>query len=43
MQKFNFIIILDKVYLIFLIEKGNGKKCEIVKEFNIPPNTIHQL
>jgi len=36
---FNF----GKVRLIQLVEKGDRKKCEIAKEFNIPPNTLSSI
>uniref|UniRef100_A0A2S2P5I8 Tigger transposable element-derived protein 4 n=1 Tax=Schizaphis graminum TaxID=13262 RepID=A0A2S2P5I8_SCHGA len=42
-RKLNVLPISDKVRLITLVEKGDRKKCEIAKEFNIPPNTLSSI
>ncbi|XP_008182612.1 tigger transposable element-derived protein 4-like [Acyrthosiphon pisum] len=42
-RKSNILSISDKVRLIQLVEKGDRKKCEIAKEFNIPPNTLSPI
>jgi len=39
-RKLNHLTIPDKVRVIQLVEKGNRKKQDIAKEFNIPPNTL---
>ncbi|XP_026804076.1 tigger transposable element-derived protein 4-like [Rhopalosiphum maidis] len=42
-RKLNVLPISDKIRLISLVEKGDRKKCEIAKEFNIPPNTLSSI
>eukprot|EP00102_Acyrthosiphon_pisum_P017775 XP_008189323.1 PREDICTED: tigger transposable element-derived protein 4-like [Acyrthosiphon pisum] len=42
-RKLNVLSISDKVCLMQLVEKGDRKKCEIAKEFNIPPNTLSSI
>jgi len=42
-RKLNVLSISEKVRLIQLIEKGDHEKCEIVNEFNIPPNTLSSI
>lgn len=42
-RKLNVLAISDKVRLISLVERGDRKKCEIAREFNIPPNTLSSI
>jgi len=42
-RKLNVLSISDKVRFIQLVEKYDRKKCEIAKEFNIPPNTLSSI
>ena len=38
--KLNHLTIAEKVHMIQLVGKGNRKKQNIAKEFNILPNTL---
>jgi len=38
--KINHLTLADKVHVIQLVEKGNQKNQDTVKEFNIQPNML---